>query len=332
MSEEFKTAFSRLIGKQSESNIASVGLQHVVLPIAIAIMGAATPYLWNISPYIPIIIWLFVVLVYALSWWRSSPTYNDVHGLLVQKHNDDLIIDKLNKEVNYLEDELEKLYFKNMASFAYRVMSVRYIQNINKNGMDIKYFSELLDEMLSPFYLQGDYVFGFEISENWSISVYLFDSKNNILKSVWRKKSTSHPSAGLGRDWIPGEGHVGKAFLDRRPILTGNANDEAVSQLCRARGSKQLDYDRSAYISFASVPLAISEDDNEDPYGVLVVTSDREDRFSEEATTELLMHAAETIAVIFELSGADMSCFFNANHDINKSTQGGENVGSAKTA
>lgn len=219
---------------------------------------------------------------------------------------------------------------KNMASFAYRAMSVGYVKEIRTNGVDNQYLDEILGEILAPFYLQGDAVFGFQISEQWSIGVYLYDEDHQILRSVWRTKSNSHPSLGRGRDWRPGEGHVGKAFLDRRPILTGNANDEAVAQLCRARTSKMADYDQSTYISFASVPIGAPQDDDDTPYGVLVVTSDREGRFVEEATTELLMHAAQTIAVIFELSDADMSCLVNPNHDTNVSSDGGLDVGSAE--
>src|SRR5690606_4565279 len=134
--------------------------------------------------------------------------------------------------------------FKNIASFALRAMSIEYIKSINENGGSKEYLCEMIDEILSPFYMAGDSIFGFGLSEKWSIGVYIYDAGAKTLKSAWRKTSGTHPSKGrAGRDWVPGEGHVGKAFLDRRPILTGNANDESVAQLCRARASKWQEHD-----------------------------------------------------------------------------------------
>ncbi|UES46520.1 GAF domain-containing protein [Roseibium aggregatum] len=330
MGGRFKEEFARVASQQIEHKTASIALLNVVLPLLIAILGVSTPYLWNVDKLVPIGLWLSICVIYILSWWRTHPTYSDIHRLLLQKQNDDAKIDELNEEVAELKKIAIDLGYKNIASFIYRVMSLEYIQSIKKNGLDRAYFSEILDEILSLFYLQGDAVFGFAMSEKWSIGVYIFDKQNNVLKAVWRQKSNSHPSRGFGRDWIPGEGHVGKAFLDRRPILTGNANDDAVSQLCRSRGSKQLEYDNSTYVSFASVPIAVSQNDDDDPFGVLVVSSNLEDRLSEESITELLMHAAQTIAVILELSDADIGCLVNTNHDINKGIEGETNVGSGE--
>ena len=316
MSKEFREEFSQIASRQVENKLGNFALFHFVLPLSIAVLGVCSTYLWGLNPAIPLVLWFFVAVIYGLSWWKSHPTYNDVHRLLLHKQRDDSKINELKEEVNVLQSVALDLNYKNMASFIFRAMSLEYINEIRTNGFEEGYFSEILDEILSLFYLQGDAVFGFTMSEKWSVGVYIFDKENYVLKSVWRQKSNSHPSTGSGRDWTPGEGHVGKAFLDRRPILTGNANDEAVSQLCRSRGSKQLDYDDSTYVSFASVPISVSRNDDDDPFGVLVVTSNREDRLSEEST-ELLMHAAQTIAVILALSDIDIGCLINPNHDIN---------------
>ncbi len=314
MSNEFKTQFEKIMSQEASHRRAASAVLHFVLPIALTIMGASSHYLWELNSLITVVIWFFIIVIYGLFYWKINPTYDDVHHLLLQKNRDDEQIHRLEKEVTSLEEILKELYFKNMAAFSYRVMSLEYIKNAPTNGIDRNFFSEILNEILSPFYLQGDIIFGFNISECWSIGVYIHDGKNNVLKSVWREKSISHPSQGLGRDWIPGEGHVGKAFIDRRPISTGNANDEAVAQLCKARGSKQESYDDSAYISFASVPIVVSEDDDDLPHGVLVVTSNFENRFSEESTTELLMHAAQTIALILDLTDSESGCLINPNH------------------
>ncbi|MTI44347.1 hypothetical protein JM93_03391 [Roseibium hamelinense] len=328
MSDVFKHEFAKIFSRQAQNHTASIALLQVVLPVSLAVLSASTGYLWDLSHWLVIALWVILVVFWILSWWKSHPNYSDIHRLLLQKQNDDSLILDLNNEASELKSIVNNLYLKNIASFSYRAMSVKYIQEIKNNGIDHIYFNEVLDEILSPIYLQGDMIFGFKISEKWNVSVYFHQKDARILKSVWRRKSSSHPSLGLGRDWVPGEGHVGKAFIDRRPIFTGDANDDSVAQLCRARGSKQLHYDNIAYVSFASVPISISEDDDCDPYGVLVVTSDIEDRFAEASLTEFLMHAAETIAVVLEVSGADIGCLVNANHDIYGKTNGEHDVGS----
>ncbi|MBO6724619.1 MAG: GAF domain-containing protein [Rhizobiaceae bacterium] len=319
---DFKSSYKSVAGRQAEHHSATVALQHVVLPIAIALLGVSTPFLWETHQFIPVALWIFLVAIYGLVWWKSNPAYDDVHRLLLQKQQDDERIAQLEGASYESEEIIDDLYYKNIAAFAYRAMSLEYIRSIRTRGLNAGYFSEIMDELLSPFYLQGDSIFGFVPSEKWSIGIYLYSKPKKLLKPVWRQKSNNHPSQGMGREWRSGEGHVGKAFLDRRPILTGNANDDAVAQLCRARSSKQLDYDSKTYISFASVPIGLADDDNVDPFGVLVATSDREDRLSEESTTELLMHAAETIAVILELSGADIGCLTDPNHATENNVKG----------
>jgi hypothetical protein len=315
---DFSEAFSRVAPRQAEHGTAALLLHHIVFPVAIGLLGVASSWLWAVGPVIPISLWLFLLITYGLSWWKSGPRNKDVYELLNQKRLDDQKIKDQWENEKYLQSVVTNLSFKNVTSFALRAMSVEYVQEIRKSGVGRDYFAEMLDEVLSPLYNNGDSLFGFAISEKWNICVYLFNAKTKMLEPVWRRKSTSHPSVGLGRAWMPGEGHVGKAYLDRRPILTGNANDEAVAQLCRARPSKLASYDESTYVSFASVPISASEADDKDPVGVLVVTSDVEGRLAEESHTELLMHFAGTLSVIIELSSADVSCLFEPNHGTSK--------------
>ncbi|MCK9551716.1 GAF domain-containing protein, partial [Aquamicrobium sp.] len=275
----FKEYFERIAKRDSTNDAAAVALQNVVLPIAIALLGIITTQLWSMNKILTVAMWVFLLLIYFLVWWKSYPLHKDIYGLLIQKQKDDDKISSLKEENELFERIVDDLYFKNIASFALRAMSIEYIKAIRDKGIDKNYLCEMLDEILSPFYMAGDSIFDFEISEKWSIGIYLYDEKASVLRSVWRKTSGTHPSKGrIGRDWMPGEGHVGKAFLDRRPILTGNANDDAVAQLCRARASKWREQDNETYVSFASVPIAIASDDGIDPYGILVVTSDVEGR------------------------------------------------------
>ncbi len=319
-SEEFKKIASRGV----EGNNAALVLQHVIIPISIGVLGVSTAFLWETSRLLAIGAWGFLAAIYVLNWWKSNIPYSDVYRLLLQKKEDEEEIARLSEVIEDITQVTNDLSVKNISSFVLRGMAVDYIKQIREKGLSGDFLEEMLSDILTPLYMEADFIFGFGISEKWSIGVYIFDHADNVLRPVWRRKSQTHPSTGLGRNWLPGEGHVGKAFLDRRPILTGNANDETVAQLCKARASKQASYDDTAYISFASVPIFIpDDDDNKNPFGVLVVTSGVEDRLSEESTTELLMHFAHTLAVIFELIEQDIGCFVNPNHDIEMASQGG---------
>lgn len=319
----FKYFFSRFALRNSHNETAAIALQSAVLPIATALLGVATVPLWEFSWYIPIAAWMFLLIFYALVWQKSHPIHNDIYGLLLQKSRDEEELGRIKAENEDFEEIVIDLYYKNIASFFLRAMSIEYIKAIRNGNNSKEYLCEMIDEIMSPFYMAGDSIFGFEISEKWSIGVYIYDNTDGVLKSAWRKTSGTHPSKGrVGRDWIPGEGHVGKAFLDRRPILTGNANEDSVAQLCRARASKWQDHDNDTYVSFTSVPISITDDDDIDPYGVLVVTSDIEGRLADEAVTELLMHVAQTLALILEITGVNTICLVRPNRCMTPATEG----------
>ncbi|WP_026481063.1 GAF domain-containing protein [Ahrensia sp. 13_GOM-1096m] len=329
---EFEIAFEK-VSKSHATNTKTVAfLHHFVFPVIIGILGWASPFLWAKSPMISLGCWLMLLLVYGLSWWRGHPHYDDILDLLNKKLKDEKTIAKNNMEIDDLSTLYTDMYTNNVTSFVLRRMSVAYIKEITakKGKVQKPDFEEMISEICAPIYLSGDSLFGFEISEKWSVSLYLHHAKNDLLVPVWREKSATHPSNGLGRVWRQGEGHVGKAFIDRRPILTGNANDEGVAQLCRARGSKLAPYDVNAYVSFASIPLTLTSDDKLNPLGILVASSDKLGRFSEEDTAEILMHYSETIAAILELSAIDIDCFIEQIVDKYEEIEGVENVESVK--
>src|SRR5690606_30597181 len=100
-----------------------------------------------------------------------------------------------------------------------------------------------------------------------------------------------------------GQGHVGKAFADYKPIITGDASHPDVIQLCGAPVDKERSNDFDVYRSFASIPIGLNGDDL--PYGVLVATSNVKDRFDQDSAV-LLLHYASAIAALIAISGLDL--------------------------
>lgn len=143
-------------------------------------------------------------------------------------------------------------------------------------------------------------LFGIESNEIWSLSCYIYSSKEEVLRCVWRAKSKRHPSRGAARDWKPGCGHVGLAFANAQTKICPDATAPGVWET--VSGPDPLPYDRKAYVSFASQP--IMADEVTLPYGVLVATSNKVGRFDTE-TGLALRQAAGAIATLVRLKYND---------------------------
>lgn len=152
-----------------------------------------------------------------------------------------------------------------------------------------------------------DAFFKFEVQELWNFAVYIYDDNEGLLIPVWRKKNEYHPATGEGRKWEPGQGHIGKAFADRRSKITKDATDPDVADIMRAPESKFRNYDERVYCSFASIPIGPVED-NSQPFGVLVATSNKVNRFNK-ANCLILKHVANTLANVIYLNNTKLNEF-----------------------
>tara|TARA_R110002095_G_scaffold60369_1_gene51436 strand:- start:37 stop:768 length:732 start_codon:yes stop_codon:yes gene_type:complete len=223
--------------------------------------------------------------------------------------------------VEALETSEIKQSQKSLAAFNLRKMSVSYIEQgiSNKDGL-----GEMLSDVLAPLYLTGGQLLGFLGTESWSLSVYLYSKTQDKLVPIWREKSRNHPSQGKSRSWGRGEGHVGKAFVDRETIFTADASDGEVAKLVEAKGDNKRSYDQIAYRSFASIPFGVFGSQTQGlPIGVVVGTSNEPNRFNLEST-ELAQHFAETLGVILSLTHFDVDILSN---DSNIEKEQGVNNG-----
>ena len=118
-------------------------------------------------------------------------------------------------------------------------------------------------------HLEGEFIFGLGPSEEWSFAVYLYSQDKDLLVPVWRRKSktTNRRAVILAESGRGEKGTSEKAFVDKRSIITGNAQHPDAA-LFRCTLEKTRDYDKGSYRSFASVPIGPLLAEDSRPYGV----------------------------------------------------------------
>lgn len=172
-------------------------------------------------------------------------------------------------------------------------------EHVKKHEDGQNHLKEAISEIGCLIVENRDNLFDFGSNEIWSMSVYVHCQKENILKAVWRMKHEKHPSTSMGRDWEPGQGHVGIAWAQGEGKICPDISVPGVWEMFSPSDTKR-DYDRRIYASFVSEPIG-PLGENKHPYGVLVATSDRPGRF-DIASSLPLRHAASAIAALIYLA------------------------------
>ncbi len=151
---------------------------------------------------------------------------------------------------------------------------------------------EICGQIIGPIVSTRQELFGFSVVEHHNFAVYLYDKEASKLSQVWRDKHENHLSKAIqGRDWRPGQGHVGKAFADRSTKITKDAWDPGVRALMESADDLRQSYDNNAYRSYASIPIGPLGSSSE-PFGVLVATSNFPERFNKGNALVLRLAAA----------------------------------------
>ena len=151
---------------------------------------------------------------------------------------------------------------------------------------------------LMPMIEAAGILFDFEYGEAWSIAVYQLDEGENVLKPVWWQRTDDHPATGTPRNWRPGDGHVGSAFMQDRILFTTDMTSEEASTLLRPSVTNGRDYDDAVYRSFVSAPILLDVEPEPIRFGVLVLTSDAAGRFDDQ-NRAIVAHAAQVLADLF---------------------------------
>jgi hypothetical protein len=289
--------------KETSQGIVSQATYYAFLPVVDALAGVFTPSLFDKMGWLPItIMWLVLVIFHVVFWWRTKPAPHSLLKLIVESEDRESEIYQLKQTIHGLGQAIELSSALATLNYTTRRMVVKYVQN----GISTKdHLYESLSEIMAPLHLEGEHFFGIQGSERWNFAVYLFSAKEDQLVPIWREKARNHPSEGAGRSWGRGEGHVGKAWVNGKAIITGDASHPEVAPLSAAPHEKERDYDVGLYRSYASIPIGPLLEDEGFPYGVLVATSDRIGRFDKE-NTAILVHIADSIASLLSLSGANL--------------------------
>ena len=133
--------------------------------------------------------------------------------------------------------------------------------------------------------------------EQWNFSIYLLDPASGELKCVACRRPTKKEEDAPHRSWREGEGHVGKAFQAKHPLICADSTDPNVRGFFVAPAEKLMEYDIDRYRSLAALPI---QSDGERPLGVLVATSAVKGRFDPEddETVRPLFSLARTLATL----------------------------------
>jgi cell division protein FtsL len=136
--------------------------------------------------------------------------------------------------------------------------------------------------------------------EQWNFSIYIFDPETSELRCVVTRRPTKKEEDVPHRSWREGEGHVGKAFQARRPLVCADSTDANVRGFFDAPAGKLMDYDLDRYRSLAAIPI---QSDDELPLGVLVATSEIVGRFDpeNEETFRPLLSLSRTLATLLSV-------------------------------
>lgn len=289
----------RMAARDKKHRSGLKALLSFVLPASWALLGVFTPELWKEHGTLALIAWFALLIIHGIVWWNVDTDESAALSLTIE--NDDLAVEK--EDLLSTLNDAGKWVFHSYAALNLRAMTTEFIRD---GIVDRSQFEEAAGDMLAPLYLNGGDVLGFDASERWTFGIFLYSIKRDELVPVWREKSRNHPSAGRGRSWGRGQGHVGKCFVDKKPIITGDAMHPDVIQLCGAPAGMEKDYDGEVYRSFASIPIPSMKADAL-PYGVLIGTSDKKDRFDQDGAI-LLMHYAEALAAVIGLGKIDIDC------------------------
>ena len=132
-----------------------------------------------------------------------------------------------------------------------------------------------LSALLDMVVAQKDVLFGMT-DERWNFAIYLYEPTGDQLKCLICRRPIRAEETAPHRAWQSGEGHVGLAFSRGEELVASDTADPQIEQLFRGHGAKHRDDDTIRYRSIASIPIRTRGDN---PWGVLVATSDRAGRF-----------------------------------------------------
>ncbi|MFF0947476.1 GAF domain-containing protein [Rhizobium leguminosarum] len=174
--------------------------------------------------------------------------------------------------LNYEEDieTLSQLYTTTGALREYAENEiVRYGGDINRATQNLRdLVARQVHELLS-----------FHGGEHWTLSVYRATENTGRwqLDLIAGQRADRTAEARSHRSWGPGEGAVGHCFQLERELIIKNTQDREQANWFHIPAHLAQADDAKKYVSFAAVPIKVHSFAK--PWGVLIASSDRPDRF-----------------------------------------------------
>ena len=190
------------------------------------------------------------------------------------------------KRSNELRGVVDDLHFENKALIAWntltRLNSGLLGQALANPTMDPASRSSVFEVAVEFIADRKQRLFGIE-DDYLNISVYEYSDTDKELHCIACYRSRPSDMKKPHRSWKIGEGHVGNTFKKKRELICADATDPNVADWIEAPSEKWESGDEKKYISLIAVPIAVDVDH---PLGVIIVTSDRPQRFVHRSDVE----------------------------------------------
>jgi hypothetical protein len=203
----------------------------------------------------------------------------------IDKDNIDLIRDLYSYEKKHDKAIQDREYFDGFSTFLMSWLSLHKQAQIMQNLVMAEASilpsekKNLLYSMLEFMSEKRGILFKLE-DEYWTMQIYEFNPITGSLECQASVRSRPSDANGPHRTWAKGEGHVGKTFESAKELIIGDATAPDICDWVQAPEGKKSDTDFNRYVSFAAIPIAL---ESHAPLGVIVLTSDRAERFTKQA-------------------------------------------------
>jgi hypothetical protein len=151
-----------------------------------------------------------------------------------------------------------------------------------------------LTNLLWPLVVKKGDLFSYKEQSLYNIALYAYNDSSAKLEV--KKRFYDERISVKNRDWRPGIGHVGMTFLHKAIKCCPNIQNSTELTVTSERDSKY-------YCSFISVPILACEDDEQtdnNPHGVLVLTSAMESQFNLARDQFFLQAISKMLAVYLD--------------------------------
>ncbi|UTV27514.1 GAF domain-containing protein [Photobacterium atrarenae] len=151
-----------------------------------------------------------------------------------------------------------------------------------------------LTNLLWPLVVNREDLFNYQEKSLYNIALYVYNDSSGKLEV--KKRFNDERIATQNREWRPGIGHVGMTFLHKE--IKCCPNIQSSTEL-----TVKTEQDSKYYCSFISVPILACEDNEHtenEPHGVLVLTSASENQFHPRRDQIFLQAISKMLAVYLD--------------------------------